>query len=180
MDYYFGEIRQFAADWVPVDWALCDGQLLSISSNANLFAVLGNRYGGDGLTTFALPDFRGRIPVGAGQAPGLSSYALAQKGGSETITVQTDNLPVHSHTANITMNSYSGTGNTDTPINAYPARVAGKNMYAPYSYGGSIASQTTGLGITTTGGSSNSVNLVQPVMGLTFIICINGDFPSRT
>src|SRR5690606_21678322 len=86
-DGYIGEIRMFAGNFAPRGWAFCEGQMLPISQNTALFSLLGTTYGGDGRTTFALPDLRGRVPVQSGTGPGLSSYRLGQSGGSETITV---------------------------------------------------------------------------------------------
>lgn len=94
---FIGEVRLFAGDFAPKGWAFCHGQTLSISQNKPLFSLIGNLFGGDGKSTFALPDLRGRVPMGAGQAPGFPAYKLGQKGGAETITLIPENLPSHKH-----------------------------------------------------------------------------------
>ncbi|HTQ10809.1 MAG TPA: tail fiber protein, partial [Fimbriimonadaceae bacterium] len=96
-DNYIGEIRVVAFNFAPVGWAQCDGQILPISQNTALFSLLGTQYGGNGTSNFALPDFQGRIAVGQGQAPGLSSYVPGQEGGSETVTLTTAEMPSHNH-----------------------------------------------------------------------------------
>src|SRR5215213_5859350 len=99
-DPYIGEIRMFAGNFAPRGWALCNGQLLSISQNTALFSLLGTMYGGNGQTTFALPDLRGRVPLHFGQGPGLSNYVEGEVGGTETVTLTTGEMPSHNHGAN--------------------------------------------------------------------------------
>jgi microcystin-dependent protein len=94
---FVGEIRMFGFGFAPQGWALCDGQLLPINQNTALFSLLGTTYGGDGRTTFALPDLRSRVPVGQGQGPGLSSYAEGQASGAETVTLAASQMPGHTH-----------------------------------------------------------------------------------
>src|SRR3954471_16965067 len=93
MDPLLGSIILFAGNFAPRGWALCQGQILSIAQNTALFSILGTTYGGNGQTTFALPDFRGRCPVGQGQGPGLSSYSLGQQAGTESVTLVSNNIP---------------------------------------------------------------------------------------
>lgn len=178
MDYYLGEIRIFSGNYAPADWALCQGQLLNISAYSLLFSLLGTRYGGDGITTFGLPDLRSRVAVGAGQGTNMSAYSQGQTGGTETVSLQTNNLPAHTHAvpATIAMNCYSGVGNTDSPYNNYPAKVTGTNMYAAANDGSVIPNLQTDQNTSSTG-NSLPVNLIQPVLGTNFIICTNGDFP---
>src|ERR1700761_9270087 len=94
---YVGEIRMFGASFAPYQWALCNGQLLPISAYPALFALLGTAYGGDGITTFGLPDLRSRVPVGQGAAPNQPAYAMGQTAGSETVTLTTATMPAHNH-----------------------------------------------------------------------------------
>src|SRR6185436_412469 len=94
---FIGMIVMFAATFAPRNWAFCDGQLLSIAQNTALFSILGTTYGGNGQTTFALPDLRSRVPVSTGQGPGLSNYSLGQVGGTETVTLNINQLPAHVH-----------------------------------------------------------------------------------
>lgn len=178
-DYYIGEIRIFTGNYTPADWLLCQGQLLAINNYAQLYSLLGIRYGGDGVTTFALPDLRSRLPVGAGQGAGLAAYTLGQAGGSETVSLQVNNLPKHTHAFTvIDINCYSGAGNTNAPQNNYPATITGKNMYASSLTAGTAAMPTAQTTPTTNPtGANQPINLVQPVIGSNFIICFNGDVP---
>src|SRR3982074_103263 len=97
MDGYIGEIRMFAGNFAPRNWATCDGQLLAIAQNTALFSILGTTYGGNGQTTFALPDLRGRGPTHAGQGPGLTNHVLGETGGAENVTLTVGQIPVHNH-----------------------------------------------------------------------------------
>src|SRR3954463_4050754 len=94
---YVGVIRIFAGNFAPVNWAFCNGQLLAISENDALFALIGTTYGGDGQSTFGLPDLRSRVPIHQGQGPGLSNYVIGQNGGVETVTLTVQQIPVHTH-----------------------------------------------------------------------------------
>ena len=100
MTPYIGEIRAFAGNFAPYGWQLCSGQLISISANEVLFTLVGTTYGGDGVTTFGLPDLRGKALVNQGQAPGLTNRTLGQAGGTETVTLLLSNLPQHNHNVN--------------------------------------------------------------------------------
>src|SRR5438309_6757335 len=110
---FVAEIRILACNFAPKGWAFCDGQLLPISQNTALFSLLGTTYGGNGQTTFALPDLRSRVPVHAGQGPGLSPYVIGQSGGQENVTLQSGELPPHAHVLDLAHNppnSLTGTG----------------------------------------------------------------------
>lgn len=117
MEELMGTIKMFAGNFAPRGYALCNGQMLAISQNQALFSILGTTYGGDGRTTFALPDLRGRVPLGPGQGPGLSNRQPGEKAGNETSTLSVANLPAHNHT----LSANSGAGNTNSPQNAFPA-----------------------------------------------------------
>src|ERR1700709_1061494 len=113
---FMGEIRLLSFNYPPRGWLLCDGATLSIAANAALFSLLGTTYGGDGVTTFALPDFRGRIPVGAGvAAPGRSAYNLGQTGGTENVTLTISQLPAHNHPLSITISASNAQATAITP-----------------------------------------------------------------
>ena len=116
-DPFIGQIVMFAGNFAPRGWALCDGQLLPIAQNQALFSILGATYGGDGGTSFALPDLRGRVPLHAGQGPGLNDYNLGQQGGVEQVTLNTSNLPAHSYTATTTTRAQSNYGDSASPNN---------------------------------------------------------------
>jgi microcystin-dependent protein len=184
-DPFLGEIRMFGSNFAPSGWALCNGQLLAISQNDALFAILGTTYGGDGQTTFALPDLRGRLPIGPGQGPALQNYILGEIGGAETVTLLTTQLPPHDHIVTkgtIKIAASSATANRRNPSQAVPAvEAAGvtaiysdappNTTLAPAALKG--APQT----ITTGGGQPTSV--MQPSLAVTFIIALEGIFPSR-
>lgn len=182
MEGTIAEIRLFAGNFNPRAWAFCQAQILSISSNTALFSLLGTTYGGNGQTTFGLPDFRGRIPVGAGTGPGLSGYNLGQMGGSQTNTIGAANFPAHNHpfSGSITMPCTVVAGNADAPQNNYPATLAGTDMYATTNNGSGMANMTLALTATPAGQASPTpVNNIQPVMGMNYIICLQGIYPAR-
>ena len=167
---YIGEIRMFAGNFAPSGWAKCEGQLLSIAQNAALFSILGTTYGGDGQTTFGLPDLRGRVPLGPGTGPGLSPRSLGQKSGNETNTMSVAQMPAHSHT----INAVIADGNQSTPTGNL---LAGTKLLDP-EY--SNASNTTTMNSAMVGntGNSQSINNMQPYQSVTFIIALVGVFPS--
>ena len=170
-DSIIGEIRMFAGNFAPTGWAFCQGQLLPIAQNQALFSLLGTTYGGDGTTTFALPDLRGRAPVGFGQGPGLSYKDLGQQFGTETVTLTTAQMPAHSHT----VNAVTSEGNQNLPTNSLPANT--KALDKEYSDAASNTTMKSGMiGIT---GSSQPVNISQPSLGVNFTIALQGIYPSR-
>ena len=124
MEPFVGEIRMFAGNFAPRGWAFCDGQLLSVSDNDALFSLLGTIYGGDGRTTFGLPDLRGRIPIHAGQGSGLSNRRLGSKGGAEQVTVTVNQTPTHTHDWKAT----DGLAQNDSPANTGLAKPT-SNIY---------------------------------------------------
>ncbi len=182
MEGTIAEIRMFAGNFPPLTWAFCQGQLLSIASNTALFSLLGTNYGGNGTVTFGLPDLRGRVPVGTGQGPGLSNFSLGQVGGTETYTIANANFPAHIHalTGSITMPGNAATGGADTPQGNYPATLTGTDMYSTVNNGSGLGNMQLALTATAAGSASPTpVNNVQPVMGMNYIICMQGVFPSR-
>ncbi len=160
-----GEVKMFAGNFAPRGWALCEGQLLPISSNQALFSILGTTYGGDGRTTFALPDLRGRVPIGPGNGPGLSSRRLGSKGGSETNTLTTNQLPSHGHNMPVIEM------HPDEPEHHFE-----KGSKSVISVG-NAANQSVNTG---NSGGNQSVNNMQPYLGVHYIICLQGIFPSRS
>lgn len=165
-----GEIRLFAGNFAPRGWAFCDGQVLSIAQNTALFSILGTTYGGNGQTTFALPDLRGRASIGPRQGPGLSSYALGEPGGQETVTLTTTQIPAHNHTLNVN----NGVGTTTSPVNAVPAVSASRD--SEYASTANATMATTAIG--NAGGSQPHENR-QPYLAINYIIALVGLFPSR-
>jgi microcystin-dependent protein len=182
MEGTIAEIRMFAGTFAPRTWAFCQNQTIAIAQNTALFSLLGTTYGGNGQTTFALPDFRGRIPVGAGTGPGLSNYQLGQKGGSESFTITNANFPPHTHplTGSIIMKGNAADGDADVPQNNYPAALAGTDMYSTVNNGSALANMPTQLTAAAAGSASPApVTNIQPVMGMNYIICMFGIFPAR-
>lgn len=173
---FIGEIRMFAGNFAPRSWAFCEGQLLSISSNTALFSILGTTYGGDGRTTFALPDLRGRAPIQPGTGAGLSTHRLGERGGTETVTLNVNQMPSHTHAAQININADSTVATTADPQDALPAR----NAASTPQYGNNANTTLGGTSITVnqTGGSQ-PVNNMQPYVAINYIICLQGVFPSR-
>jgi microcystin-dependent protein len=169
---YLGEIRMFAGSFAPRGWAFCDGQLLATSSNDALFSLLGTIYGGDGRTTFGLPDLRGRLPVQAGQGSGLSSYRLGQKFGQESVVINSAQLPAHNHP----VYGVSEDGTASTPAGNYPA--ATKLLDKEYAPSGTpVPMNFNTFGYNTT--ANQSINLRQPAIGIHYIIALVGVYPSR-
>ena len=172
-DAYIGEIRMFAGNFAPKGWALCDGQLLPISQNQALFALLGTTYGGDGQTTFALPDLRGRMPLHEGTGPGLTPRTLGESGGAEQVTLTLSQIPAHTHVA--TVSADSTVGATDQPKGALPAR----NASATPQYGTQANVQMGNAVQVASAGGGQAHSIMSPFTAVNFIIALQGIFPSR-
>ena len=166
---FVGEIRMFAGNFAPRGWAFCDGQLLAVSQNDALFSLLGTIYGGDGRTTFGLPDLRGRIPIHAGSGPGLSPRRLGAKSGAENVTLTVNQLPSHTHRLDATGNQ----GSDRNPSGNIMAR-SGGDIYRDSQPNGTMASSI----VTNVGGSRSHSNLM-PFLCINFIIALVGIYPSR-
>jgi microcystin-dependent protein len=158
-DPFIGEIRMFGGNFAPRGWALCDGQLLAISNNQALFSILGTTYGGDGRTTFGLPDLRGRFALHSGTGPGLSSRRLGDDGGAEQVTLSETEMPGHTHGATV-----AGSGQTIRTL-----RFFGQETTVP--------EQTTGS--TGPAGGDQPHDNMPPFQAVNFIIALQGIFPSR-
>jgi len=167
---FLGKIVAFGFSFNPRGWAKCDGQLLPINQNQSLYSLLGTTYGGDGRTTFALPDLRGRASIGMGNGPGLTPRTQGSKGGSETNTLSVDNLPAHGHS--FAPPSNSGAGNTDSATGSFPAQTAEDNY-------NSASNSAMGAGDTTNAGGGQAVNNMQPFLTVNYCIALQGLFPSR-
>ena len=168
---FVGEIRMFAGNFAPRAWAFCDGQLLPVSQNDALFSLFGTIYGGDGRTTFGLPDMRGRIPLHQGQGPGLSLRRIGSKSGAERVSLTTNQLASHSHDLNA------------NPATAAESNPAGSVLADP-NPGGRLYDQVTqdasaaATSITNTGGSQPHNNMM-PTLCVNFIVALFGIYPSR-
>ncbi len=172
MEGYLAEIRMFAGNFAPRGWAFCQGQILSIAQNTALFSLLGTTYGGDGRTTFALPDLRSRTAVGTGQGPGLSSYTLGQAGGVESVTLIPGNLPAHSHT----IGANTGPGTSGSPAGNVMATAQDPNRNGLSLYAAAPNASMAATGVT---GSSSPLSILQPYLAMNHIICMEGIYPSR-
>jgi microcystin-dependent protein len=158
-----GEIRMFAGNYAPKGWAFCDGQILSISQNTSLYAILGTTYGGNGIVTFALPDLRGRVALNEGSGPGLSHYSLGQKAGSETNKLNPINLPAHVHQVPV----------LQTDLNSSQTFIKGNKSVV------STGSESNSNLVSASSGNAQPVNNMQPYLTVHYIIALVGVFPAR-
>ena len=163
---YVGEVRMFAGNFPPAGWMFCEGQLLPISENETLFQLIGTTYGGDGESTFALPDMRGRLPIHQG-----NGFILAETGGAEEITLTVTQIPAHSHS----MIASTAAGDQSGPGNQVLARTTGADLYSSDSPYVNLSPQA----VSSTGGSQPHTNF-QPYLCVDFIISLFGIFPSQT
>jgi len=170
---FVAEIRIFAGNFAPAGWATCDGQLLPISQNTALFSLLGTFYGGDGKSTFALPNLAGSAPVAAGQGPGLTDRFLGETGGSPTVLLLGAEMPIHNHP--FAVRSGNGTQGTLAP-NVVMGRSVNGSLYQSNTTANLAPMDVTSLGVA---GSSSPHNNLQPYLALTFIIAMQGVFPAR-
>jgi microcystin-dependent protein len=168
---FIGEIRMFGGNFNPRGWALCDGALLQINQNSALFSILGTFYGGDGRTTFALPDLRGRVPLSSGQGPGLSNRAIGSRSGAETVSLASSTNPSHTHTP--TAKAHAAGADSTDPTDASLAVTPG------YSTAGANTMMGSSSAMVGTAGSSSAHNNVQPFQVVNYIIALQGLFPSR-
>jgi microcystin-dependent protein len=176
-DPFIGNVVLVGFNFAPVGWMPCDGRLLAISTNMALFSLLGTLYGGNGTTNFALPDLRGRVPVGGtGHGPGLANIPFGQAGGTESVTVSTTEMPTHNHPLNV----QSGTGSTGVPGNGVVLAQTVVDDGTPIS-GYSSAAPNTLLDLASVGytGGGTPVAIRNPYVGLQYIIAVQGIFPSR-
>ncbi len=182
MEPTLAEIRIFGGNFAPRSWALCQGQLLPINQNQALFSILGTTFGGDGRTTFGLPDLRGRTAIHAGHGPGLSDRRLGSKGGTETVTLNLTNLALHNHHDSLRANISASDSNE--PAGRYPGVAEAKNnstgaAIAVTSYN-STSNTDLQAGNTGTTGGQRSFDIRQPWLAMNYIIALQGIFPSRS
>ncbi len=169
MEPLIGMIILFAGNFAPRGWALCDGQLLPIAQNDALFSVLGTTYGGDGRTTFALPDLRGRAPIHAGQGPGLTRRALGARGGLEAVALTSKNVPTHEHALKASTD--------EAAEESAEAQYLGASQI--YTQGGNLVALGAGS-ITTNPGGNEPVPTMPPFLAMNYIIALQGLYPSRS
>lgn len=175
MDGYIAQVMLFAGNFAPRNWAFCDGATISIAQNTALFSLIGTTYGGNGQTTFQLPDLRGRVAIGAtnSAAPGRSNYSLGQAGGSETITLTVNQMPAHNHVVNVPTSEQQATldeANGSVLANGATVYSGVPNPPGSSHYGGVTVSSA---------GGSQPIDIRQPYLALNYVICTYGIFPSR-
>lgn len=173
-DPFLAEIIMFGANFAPRGWALCDGQLLPIAAYTSMFSLLGTTYGGDGVSTFALPDMRGRVPVHPGNGPGLSTYRLGDRGGAEFVTLNVTQMPGHSHITAIRAASTSG--NQTGPEGHVLANDPREDQYSDAAP--NVSMSTSAVQVNNTGGGLPHENR-PPYLCVNFIIAMSGIYPSR-
>ncbi|MBT9314087.1 phage tail protein [Leptothoe spongobia] len=170
---YIGEIRMFGGNFAPVGWALCDGSLLSTNENDALFSLLGTIYGGDGRTTFALPDLRGRIPIHYGEGPGLTNRSIGTKSGTETITLADNQIPAHTHMWEASTNTADQTTVSNHVLGSNASvDIFEQNLNNPI--------QMSDQAIAAHSGSGSSQPNLMPYQVVNFIIALIGIYPSQT
>jgi microcystin-dependent protein len=179
---FVGEIKILGFNFAPRGYQTCSGQILSINSNTALFSLLGINYGGDGQSTFALPDLQGRMPIGQGQGPGLPDYVLGENGGTTSVSILTTNMPAHIHTLNaVSAKLMASSANADevSPESNFPAVASS----AAYSGNGATTGVYTGgvqlSGNTDITGSGLPVDILNPYLVINYSIATEGIFPSR-
>ncbi|MFT9848535.1 phage tail protein [Aneurinibacillus sp. REN35] len=194
MDAFIGTILPWAISWAPRYWLPCDGRALNINEYQALYSLIGVTYGGNGTTTFNLPDLRGRVPVGMGQQPGSTNFVIGSHGGTENTTLTTTQLPVHNHTfsGNVHVN-IGAPANTDAPTTNTPAANTSlsvakdstgdvANIYntnAPTMMTATMSSTATVSGATGAAGVGQPFSNIQPYQVINYIICVNGLYPNR-
>jgi microcystin-dependent protein len=176
MDPVLGIITMFGGTFAPRGWAMCQGQILSIAQNTALFTILGTTYGGNGQTTFALPDLRGRTPVHPGSGPGTSNFSLGQVSGQEYVTLLLSNLPAHTHTGTLTMGVSTVAATTDEPIGGVPAVGSVNSWQQGATPDGQLGGTSAAV---QPAGGGQPFTIRQPYLAINFIIALEGIFPSR-
>ena len=179
-DPYVGQILMLGSNFAPRGYALCNGQLLSIPQNQALFSLIGTTYGGNGTTTFALPNLQSRLPVHWGQGPGLSNYNLGQASGSSEVTITVATMPHHTHLLNATQQMANATSIGNTVLPGKPTAGSAPEFYAndpqgqstltPFPFAGPVVGMT---------GGNQPHNNMMPSLCITFVIALQGIFPSR-
>ncbi len=179
MEGVIGFITPYAANFAPRNWAFCQGQLINIASNTALFSIIGTYYGGNGTTTFALPNLAGKVIVGQGTLAGGSTYSIGEQGGNTTTALTTAQLPAHVHAVSYTASvNAAASADAASPGDAvYAAPSNGDPMYGPSptatmkAYPGNISMQLVGSGV--------GFSIQDPVMAMNYLICLTGNYPAR-
>jgi microcystin-dependent protein len=175
MDYYIGTMTLFAGNFAPKNWMFCQGQILAIATNQALFSILGTTYGGDGRTTFGLPDLRGRVPVSQGSAPGVNTITLGEKAGVETVGLVTSQIPAHNHGMTVST-ANADVGNPQGAVYAKAIDSGSGTEYQIYQPTANVSMNANSLA---PAGQGQPHNNLPPLIAINYIICIYGLFPSR-
>jgi microcystin-dependent protein len=178
MDGFLGEVKLFAGNFAPQNWVFCQGQTLNINMYTALWSIIGNTYGGDGVRTFMLPDYRGRAPVGFGSGASLTAYALGQQAGTLGNTLTLDQVPAHTHTVNgsVSFMASSHAADSDSPVGNYFASGDGSKKFDVQHDG---VTQPINITLNNTG-SNVPVSNMMPYQAINYIICILGIYPSHS
>jgi len=171
-----GAIFAFGFNYNPYGWMLCNGQSMSIANYQALYSLLGTTFGGNGTTTFNLPDLRGRTPIGTGQGAGLPNYTLGQAGGSETVTLTANNLPVHTHVGSGVVPVTTAAAANNVPVNGNMLATASFSAYATGAAGGPMAATTNTSG---SAGTGLPISILNPYTTVNYCIAVEGIYPSR-
>ncbi len=180
MEGTISEIRMFAGNFAPRNWAFCQGQTIAINTNQALFALLGTMYGGNGTTTFMLPNFAGRTAMGTGTGAGTKVFPLGMMVGTETVTCDIQHMPMHTHTAGtetISIKTISDEGNTGSPAGSALASLQG--LYSTEQPDSNMKAMPNAFALSVSG-ASQPISIRQPYLGINYIICMYGIFPSRS
>ncbi|MCW3123467.1 MAG: Tail Collar domain protein [Flavipsychrobacter sp.] len=178
MEAFIGSICVFGFNFAPRGWATCNGAVISIQQNSALFSLLGTSFGGNGTTTFGLPNLQGNAGVGFGQGPGLSNYGMGQTGGTTSVTLTASNMPAHTHGLNLQINAAGARGDKSDPTNNFPAGPSGgDNVYidapTPSVFMGNPAITLAPAG------NNVPMSIVRPYLTMNYCVCTQGIFPSR-
>jgi microcystin-dependent protein len=179
---YLAEIKMFGGNFAPRGFEFCNGQTMSIAQNTALFSLLGTTFGGNGTTTFGLPDLRGRCPVHFGQGPGLPAVQLGELSGTPNVTLLPSQMPAHIHAltgASAAMPCSSGAGTLDNPTGAIPSGSASHEDYAAAGAATGVMASAPVSGSTGAAGNNQPFSVMQPYLGVNFIIAMQGIYPSR-
>jgi len=175
---FIAEIKMFGGNFAPRGYAYCDGQLLAIAQNAALFSLLGTTYGGDGRTTFGLPDLRGRTAIGPRQGPGLSNYSLGSRGGVEQVTLSSAHMPAHTHAATATVHATSTAGTSAVPTDNIMASKSRTNIYSDAAPDVTMNAAAVTVSNASAGSGLAHENRM-PYIAINHIIALIGVYPSR-
>jgi len=171
---YIGAVWMFGGNFAPANFNFCDGSIQQISQNEALYALLGTTYGGDGNTTFALPDLRGRVAISQGSGPDLPAYVLGQKAGAESLTITTQQMAAHTHLLNVGTNATATAPASNLFLNQLTAGGTAQQVYSDAVPNAVMAPGTIG-----TAGNNIPINIIQPVLAVSYVIAMYGIFPSQ-